>query len=333
MTTPVVDSEDTIKSEAIINEADSNGTEDAASSVKEPKERAPKPTGLGSLTGLGGLFWPWRGSTPNQDHLDSPKSTVEDPNSSGSGSGGSSDSTLKAPRSVSLDTRASPRWSPSGSGNASPGAKKLPASATVEVLSIIPPVPSPTSTSRRFPISPASIPFPSTSSPKLQSARERERIPSTSSLSSNSSIESMDSMMDVPVLERSASLSSVSTDGDGELAELADILHSQASVNLPSELHFGDHAWMETELTPVPNEMRAPWSGDFKYSPPRDDVNPEVGFFDKSGPGAGGVGVAAPEKPLDADPLYKAFVQQWCFAGAGNRSPAPTNNRNGLQVS
>jgi hypothetical protein len=67
------------------------------------------------------------------------------------------------------------------------------------------------------------------------------------------------------------------------------------------------------------------------------------GFFDRSGPGTGGGGIVGPSfatgsgKGLDADPLYKAFIQQWCFAGSpgspvqGKVKSSPPH-RSGLQV-
>lgn len=135
-------------------------------------------------------------------------------------------------------------------------------------------------------------------------------------------------MLDVPTLERSASLSSVSTDGDGELVEPASVSRSSSvTVNLTPELPhgfgFGENGLglglgipteMENELTPVQDA----WSG---Y-----DNDPQKGFFESGSSTA--VGTVNAKSPPSADPLYNAFIEKWCFAGAGSRSP----DRKGLQV-
>jgi len=130
--------------------------------------------------------------------------------------------------------------------------------------------------------------------------------------------------MELPLLERSSSLSSMSNDGDD--IELTGLLHGGASGANPfSKRRLGS----ELDLTPMPNDSHPVTVG-------------EGGFFDRSGPGTGGGGIVAPMssgKALDADPLYKAFIQQWCFAGTGpdtgsvqGKVKSSPSHRNGLQV-
>ncbi|KAJ3715865.1 hypothetical protein C8R42DRAFT_217598 [Lentinula raphanica] len=278
------------------------------------KERAPKPTGLGSFGGLGGLFWPWR----NVHSSDAPQLPVSSYSLSSHG-------TVEPPDSLPPTPSGPVANSPIGNTHSlsTQGSRDLPASATVEVLSVIPPGTSLKEWSPK--LSPNYGPSLFSKGPG-----QRERIPSGNSVSSISSTDSVDSMMDVPVLERSGSLSSVSSDG-GEFGELAEFLHRNSP--LPKLNSGGD-----SDLTPVPKGVSVGW-GSNAESVGED----ETGFFDRAGPGSvGGVGIVSPsasgDKPMDTDPLYRAFVQQWCFAGTGNGSPltpeSPTHeiNRSRLEV-
>ncbi|KAJ4467335.1 hypothetical protein C8R41DRAFT_871409 [Lentinula lateritia] len=291
--------------------------------IKGVKERAPKPTGLGSLSGLGGLFWPWR----NTASSDSQTSSFSKASSSVSGSVESPVSF--PPTLLGIVSEASSLRQSSPGTNRSVENRNLPASATVKVLSVLPPAAPPVRLSTNVvPISGSS----SFAPPIRQS--ERERVSSEASASGISRTDSIDSMMDVPLLERSSSSSSVST--DGEYAEMTDDLFSGGATL--SQLSMGASPEFKLDLTPVPNGVRAAWLSN-------DDTigEDQTGFFDNTGHGSG-VGISSPsvgvDKPLDADPLYRAFVQQWCFAGTGSGSHAvsesshhtPSRNRNRLQV-
>ncbi|KAF9070107.1 hypothetical protein BDP27DRAFT_1420325 [Rhodocollybia butyracea] len=294
--------------------------------VFSPKERAPKPTGLGSLNGLGALFWPRKSPSPPVAEI---KSAFSSSSSSGSDSSDASRDPLSLNSLASVTTSvttsapslaasgsSSPKMSPAVAGD-SP--RNLPASATVEILSIIPPAansPGRQSLNVKVPSSPPRSSTITASIPEHQ----HERL---SSVSSSSSISSFDSM-ELPLLERSSSLSSMSTDGDD--IELTGLLHGGASGANPfSKRRLGS----ELDLTPMPNDSHPVTVG-------------EGGFFDRSGPGTGGGGIVAPMssgKALDADPLYKAFIQQWCFAGTGpdtgsvqGKVKSSPSHRNGLQV-
>ncbi|KIK71477.1 carbohydrate-binding module family 21 protein [Collybiopsis luxurians FD-317 M1] len=279
------------------------------SAIKEVKERAPKPTGLGSfkeLTG-GGLFW-WRNTTSAttlvEARTDEPKSAFSSPSISGSDSSNASIDAPQASKSLSSTTEKNSVGVMSLSGTDSPSRTQFPASATVEVLGVIPPVSSP---GRQIPAisssaaSPAMVqPAPSPPSFRPDPAKtERARV---------SSVESIDSMAEVPLLERSSSMSSVST--DGELAEFVEQLHGRATAHsMPKQ--YLEETGLDFELTPVPeNEILD-----------HADLNDaQMGFFDKVSPGARGVGIV-PESNVGGDPRgYQAIIQQWCFAGS---SPAP----------
>ncbi|KAJ3739702.1 hypothetical protein DFH05DRAFT_1463624 [Lentinula detonsa] len=287
--------------------------------VTEVKERAPKPTGLGSFSGLGGLFWPWR----NVTNLDSTKPTFASSISSSFVEPLDSLPPLGPALEASSDNAHSP---------SSQVSRTLPASATVEVLSVIPPA---VSAEQRFSrISPTYRDGPSTFATPSKVPSQRERIPSGTSVSSVSSTDSVDSMMGVPMLERSSSLSSVSS--DGEFGELVDLLRGDSRPATSPKLDLGDTD-STLDLTPVPKGMSVAWSSN------DDSVGEDqTGFFDNTGPAAGSVGIASPsagvEKPHETDPLYRAFVQQWCFAGTSTGSPVAsessthTPNRNRLQV-
>lgn len=286
--------------------------------IKGVKERAPKPTGLGSLSGLGGLFWPWR----NTASSDSQTSSFSKASSSVSGSVESPVSF--PPTLLGIVSEASSLRQSSPGTNRSVENRNLPASATVKVLSVLPPAAPPVRLSTNV--------VPIFAPPIRQS--ERERVSSEASASGISRTDSIDSMMDVPLLERSSSSSSVST--DGEYAEMTDDLFSGGATL--SQLSMGASPEFKLDLTPVPNGVRAAWLSN-------DDTigEDQTGFFDNTGHGSG-VGISSPsvgvDKPLDADPLYRAFVQQWCFAGTGSGSHAvsesshhtPSRNRNRLQV-
>ncbi|KAJ3853715.1 hypothetical protein EV368DRAFT_63841 [Lentinula lateritia] len=294
--------------------------------IKEVKERAPKPTGLGSLSGLGGLFWPWR----NTASSDSQSSSLSKPSSSVSSS---VDSPGSLPPTLldSVSDASSLRQSSPGTNRSVSGGenRNLPASATVKVLSVLPPAAPPV----RFSTNAVPISGSSSFAPPIRQS-ERERFPSETSASSISRTDSIDSLMDVPLLERSSSSSSVST--DGEYTEMTDELFPGGATL--SQLNMGGSYEYKLDLTPVPNGVRAAWLSN------NDTIGEDqTGFFDNTGHGSG-VGISSPsvgvDKPLDADPLYRAFVQQWCFAGTGSGSSAipessphtPGRNRNRLQV-
>ncbi|KAJ3894447.1 hypothetical protein GG344DRAFT_74122 [Lentinula edodes] len=294
--------------------------------IKEVKERAPKPIGLGSLSGLGGLFWPWR----NAASSDSRTSSFSKSSHSGSGlldlPGSLPPTLLDYVSEASSLRQSSPGTNQSVSGGEN---RNLSASATVKVLSVLPPAAPPV----RLSTNAVSISGSSSFALPIPQSK-RERVSSEASASGISRTDSIDSLMDVPLLERSSSSSSVST--DGEYAEINDELFPGESTL--SQLNMGGSLESKLDLTPVPNGVRAAWLSD-------DDTigEDQTGFFDNTGHGSG-VGISSPsvgvDKPLDADPLYRAFVQQWCFAGTGSGSPAvsesaphtPNRNRNRLQV-